>query len=170
MATLLGYDDIAECIGRNFAETFYFNPPDRKRLLEELGRKGKVTGYEVTLKRKDGTPVLIEASSHLCYDPAGKITGVEGTFHDITERKKSEEELRAANEQLVASDEELRAQYDELASSERRIRMSETRLRYMLGFYEYAQKSEQELLGIRHRRGGDCYRKYPRVPGVPECG
>ena len=280
-ATLFGYDNISECIGKSIADDFYVNPPDRKQLLEEIRQKGKVTGYQVLLRKKDGTPVLVEASSHLYFDPAGKIIGIEGTFRDITERKraeeelrnayeqitvneekfreladllpqgiyeadatgrmpyvnrlalemsgytrediekglnalsviapedrqraatvfrqmvetgsrlqgeveymgqkkdgstfpvsiysspisregsitgirgiiiditerkKSEDELRAANEQLVASDEELRAQYEEIAQSEKRIRLSETRLTFMLGFYDYAQKSEKELL------------------------
>jgi PAS domain S-box-containing protein len=145
-ATLLGYDDITECIGKSIADDFYVRPHDRKPLLDEIYRNGKVTGYEVWLKKKDGTPILVEASSHLYFDPAGMIIGIEGTFRDITGRKKAEEELQAANEQLVASEEELRAQYDELAESEKRIRLSETRLTFMLGFYEYAQKGEKELL------------------------
>lgn len=93
-ATLFGYDDVSECIGRSIADDFYVNPSDRKQLLEEIYRNGKVTGYEVLLKKKDGTQVLIEASSHLYFDPAGKIIGIEGTFRDITDRKKREEELQ----------------------------------------------------------------------------
>jgi PAS domain S-box-containing protein len=129
MATLLGYNDITECLGRSIADDFYFNPSDRKQLLDELNRKGSVTGFEVLLKKKDGEPVLIEASSHLCFDPAGKITGVEGTFHDITGRKRAEEELRAAYEQLTANEEELKERYNELAESGQRIRESEQKYR-----------------------------------------
>jgi PAS domain S-box-containing protein len=146
LATLLGYDDISECLGKNIADSFYFNPSDREQLLEEIERHGKVTGYEILLKRKDGTQVLIEASSHNYFDSAGNVIGIEGTFRDITERKRTEEELRAANEQLAASSEELRDQFDKLVQSEARSRMNETRLTYMLGFYEYARKSERELL------------------------
>jgi len=145
-ATLFGYNNVSECIGRSIADDFYFKASDRNILLDEVARKGKVTGYEVTLKKKTGEPVLVEVSSHPYYDAQGNILGIEGTFRDIAERKKAEDELRAANEQLVASDEELRAQYDELALGEKRVRMSETRLRYMLGFDEYAKKSERELL------------------------
>lgn len=145
-ATLFGYNDVSECIGMSIADGFYVNPGERKQVLEEIYRNGKITDYEVWVKKKDGTPVLIEASSHLYYDPPGTIAGVEGTFRDITQRKRAEEELRAANEQLAASAEELAAQYDELARNEERIRISEIRLRFMLGFYEMARKSERELL------------------------
>jgi len=94
LATLLGYDDISECLGRNIAEDFYFNPADRKPFVEEISRQGKVTDYEVRLKKKDGAPVLISTSSHLYYDTAGKIIGVEGTFRDITERKRQDHILK----------------------------------------------------------------------------
>jgi len=51
------------------------------------------------------------------------------SFRDITDRKRAEEELRAAYEQISASEEELRAQYDMLADSEKRIRESEEKFR-----------------------------------------
>jgi PAS domain S-box-containing protein len=94
LATLLGYDDLSECLGRSIAVDFYFNPSDRKQFREEVYRNGKVTDYEVQLKRKDGTPVLVATSSHLYRDPAGKVLGIEGTFRDITERKRQEHILR----------------------------------------------------------------------------
>ncbi len=93
-ATLLGYDDLSSCIGRSIADDFYANPPDRKSLLDDLSTHGKVTNYEVMLKKRDGSPVLVETSSHLFYDSDGNILGVEGTFRDITERKRQESTLR----------------------------------------------------------------------------
>ena len=62
--------------------------------LKILTRNGKVTDYEIRLMRKDGMGVLISTSSHLYYDPAGNILGVEGTFRDITERKQRDHILR----------------------------------------------------------------------------
>ncbi|WP_292346742.1 MULTISPECIES: PAS domain S-box protein [unclassified Methanoregula] len=93
-ATLLGYDDVGECIGRRIAEDFYFTPGDRKAFLDEIYRNGKVTSYEVMLKKKDGTPVLVATSSHLYRDAAGNVAGVEGTFRDITKQKQQENILR----------------------------------------------------------------------------
>jgi PAS domain S-box-containing protein len=94
LAALLGYNDIAECLGRNISADFYAKPADRERFIGEVKRNGKVTDYEVKLKKKDGTTVLIATSSHLYYDTAGKVLGIEGTFRDITERKKQEHILR----------------------------------------------------------------------------
>jgi PAS domain S-box-containing protein len=89
-ATLFGYNDISECIGRSIAEDFYLNPADRKLFLEAISREGKVTDYEVLLKKKDGTPVLVSTSSHVNTDATGNVLGIEGTFRDITERKRIE--------------------------------------------------------------------------------
>ena len=94
LTDLLGYRDVSELLGKNIAEEFYLNPGDRTKLLEEISRKGKVTNYEVQLRRKDGTPVTISASSHLWYQPDGTIGGVEGSFRDITVQKQAEDALR----------------------------------------------------------------------------
>jgi len=96
---LLGYNFPKEVIGKNLAKDFYYIPEDRKKFLEELQkRNGSVKDYEVTLKRRDGTPVTVSTSSHYYYDKEGNIEGVEGIFIDITERKKIMEELQESKE------------------------------------------------------------------------
>ena len=89
----LGYDDLDECLGRNIAGTFYANPGDRARFLEEVYRNGSVSDYEITLKKKDGTSLPVATASYLYFDETGNILGVEGTWRDITRRKRAEEEL-----------------------------------------------------------------------------
>ena len=56
---LLGYADIDELIGKNIAESFYYYPEDREVFIAELMKTGEVRNYEVTLKHKDGSEVLI---------------------------------------------------------------------------------------------------------------
>ncbi|MEA1940213.1 MAG: PAS domain S-box protein, partial [Candidatus Caldatribacteriota bacterium] len=46
--------------------------------------------YEIVLKKKDGTPLVISDTSRFYYDKKGNIAGTEGNFIDITERKKNE--------------------------------------------------------------------------------
>jgi len=90
-AKLLSYDSPEEIIGKNLAKDLYYIPEDRKSFLEELEkRKGTVKDYEVTLKRRDGTPVTVSTSSHYYYDKEGNIIGLEGIFMDITKRKQNE--------------------------------------------------------------------------------
>ncbi len=93
-AKKLGYDDLTECLGKNIADTFYADPRDRKRFLDEVYKNGYVSDYEVNLKKKDGTTLPVAVSSYLYFDKAGTILGIEGTWRDITERKKMENALR----------------------------------------------------------------------------
>jgi PAS domain S-box-containing protein len=93
---LLGYDSVEEVIGKNLAQTFYYNPDDRELFLEELKKYGKVTNFEILLKKKDGTPLIGETNSHFVYDDAGNPVAIEGIFRDISERRQAEDMLRVS--------------------------------------------------------------------------
>jgi PAS domain S-box-containing protein len=100
-ATLLNYPDLSECVGKNIAGEFYANPGDRSPFLRAVYQNGYVTDYEITLKKKDGTPVTVATSSYLYFDAAGHVLGVEGTFRDITERKRMTEVLKETERRLT---------------------------------------------------------------------
>ncbi|PWR72964.1 PAS domain S-box protein [Methanospirillum stamsii] len=88
--TVLGYESLAELIGKKIAETLYLKPQDRETFLRDMKENGSVTNYEVQLKKKDGTPITVLTSSHYYYDHQGNYVGIEGIFRDITERKQIE--------------------------------------------------------------------------------
>ena len=98
--TLLGYESFDDCLGQPVS-ALYYEPEKRAVFLSELQGKGSITSYEVVLKRKDGTPVTVETSSHFYLDDAGNIAGVEGIFQDITQRKQAEEDHRKLESQLI---------------------------------------------------------------------
>ncbi len=102
LLTLLEYESLEECLGRPIAEDFYFYPEKRADILVEIGKKGSVTGFEVILKKRDGTPVIVETSSHLYYDESGNVAGIEGVFRDISMRLKAEAALVASEQHLKA--------------------------------------------------------------------
>lgn len=93
-ARLLGYSSVEEVIGMNIAKNLYLHADDRDKLLEILKEQGKITGYELTLKRKDGEPVIVSVNSHFYRDRDGNVVGVEGVFSDITDRRRAEEALK----------------------------------------------------------------------------
>ena len=90
-AKLFGYNSSEDILGKNMSQHFYFAPEERKKYLKELEKnKGNLKDYEITLKKKDGSPLVISDTSHYYYDKEGNIAGVEGIFVDITERKEAE--------------------------------------------------------------------------------
>ncbi|MCX6699694.1 MAG: PAS domain S-box protein [Methanomicrobiales archaeon] len=100
-ATLLGYPDVSECIGKNIAAAFYANPENRESFLEEVKRTGSVTDYEIVLKKRDGSSVTVATSSYQYVDTEGHVLGIEGTFRDTTERNKMTECLKEAEQRLT---------------------------------------------------------------------
>gem|GEM_PF-1040852 len=97
---IMGYDSIEEVIGKNLVEDFYYYPEARKIFMEELKKHGEVKNLEVTLKRKDGTLVIVEVNSHFVHDATGKPIEIEGIAHNITERKEAEKRLQESEEKL----------------------------------------------------------------------
>jgi PAS domain S-box-containing protein len=100
-ANLLGYANSDEMLGCLIKETFYHDPAERDVFIHNLKMKGHLNNYEVTLKRKDGTPVPVTTSSHLVFDESGANAGVEGTFRDVTETKAAEAERLNLEKQLL---------------------------------------------------------------------
>ncbi|WP_321507533.1 PAS domain S-box protein [uncultured Methanoregula sp.] len=133
---ILGYNRVSELIGRDIAQTLYYNPEERSKFLAELTTKGVVTDFEVILKKRDGTPVPVATSSHKYFDPSGNFLGVEGIFRDITERKNAEkeiqkkhEEINLAYEQLRSNEKELRKNYVDLSRKDQNLVESERKFR-----------------------------------------
>jgi two-component system CheB/CheR fusion protein len=99
-----------EIIGKTIPN-LYWDDAGQDRLFAMLREKGGVDGYEVRLKRKDGTPFwgLLSVRA-ITFD--GKPARL-GTFTDISERKQIEKDLRVKNEELsrfnrISVDRELR--------------------------------------------------------------
>ena len=98
-AKLLGYDSVGELLGRPLHDLWFW-PEEREQFIKVLSEKGSINDREVTLRKKDGTPLEVSESSYFYCDAHGNRLGTEGICRDITDRKRAEEELRKAHDML----------------------------------------------------------------------
>ncbi|HEX8904418.1 MAG TPA: EAL domain-containing protein, partial [Longimicrobiaceae bacterium] len=74
-------------------EDLYFDASDRLRFRDEIYRAGYVRDYELRLRRSDGEPIHCLVSSTVRRGADGQPVGFQGIIHDITERKRVEDQL-----------------------------------------------------------------------------
>ncbi len=90
-ANMFGYDSPEELMSIN-AISLYKNKQDRQKLIEAIKKDRKLLNYDLELVTKDGEDKNIILSGVLDGD------SILGTLVDITERKKAETTLQAAEE------------------------------------------------------------------------
>jgi two-component system, cell cycle sensor histidine kinase and response regulator CckA len=92
-----------EMLGRRFTE--FQTPEMAQRDLEAFGRllsSDLIKSYETVHLGKNGSEIYLVFNARFIRDSAGKIIGLRGVAHDITERKKMELLLRESEETLSA--------------------------------------------------------------------
>ncbi|MCP4993014.1 MAG: PAS domain S-box protein, partial [Gammaproteobacteria bacterium] len=94
-----GFDSIDENNKIGFIN-IYADRAQRQELFQILQAEGQVTGYEIDMRRQDGSIAPVATSARLVTDETGKPVFLESTLEDITERKQTEEELRQYRERL----------------------------------------------------------------------
>ena len=100
LARMLGYGSPEELLGAvsDIGREIYAEPEHRTELYRRARKDGFVSGFEVRMRREDGSPVWASMSARAVYDDVGEIVGYEGTIEDITARKRAEEALREIRE------------------------------------------------------------------------
>ncbi len=94
---LLGWT-AAEVLGRDVCD-FYLRPEQRQVLLDRMdGLGGRVRGFDVELRRRDGSTVWVSVSARRLSEAEGG--GSEGVLHDVSDRRRAEGE-RARRQELV---------------------------------------------------------------------
>lgn len=91
--------NIIELVGKPVTE-LYYNPDERKKLLQILNKKGEVRDYEIRLKTKNGEIKYTSINARLILNSEGIADHIDGALRDITKRKLAEESLKHSEERL----------------------------------------------------------------------
>jgi PAS domain S-box-containing protein len=156
VARILGYQSPDELIGKP-GEVLWFDPKDRAGRVEEAKLLGHTDPQEVILKKKDGTPVYALASATIDKGQSGEFLGMTKTFTNVTDRKKAEEALREAHNELERRVEErtaelskaitqLRQQIKQRQRAEDELQKSQEEYRLLAGKLLAVQEAERRRL------------------------
>jgi PAS domain S-box-containing protein len=97
----------AEVVGKDLAETFYYEPADRPSFLALLKKQGQLRNHRTRCKNHDGEEVWVSTNARFYEDLEGRVLGVEGITRDITTQVAAEAELKRTLETLQRSNKDL---------------------------------------------------------------
>ena len=101
---IYGYS-AAEMIGRHVSSLRPRDyPDDTGEIMERLRRGERLEHYETVRQAKDGTVLNVSLTISPIRDESGTIIGASTIARDITERKRSEQELRHSRQALQESE------------------------------------------------------------------
>ena len=97
--TLLGYRP-DEVIGRTVTR-IYADEEHAKEVVRQMRKRGgTVAGFETALRAKDGRSIPVLTSASILFDDEGQQVGTVGFNTDLRERKRAEDALRNAHDEL----------------------------------------------------------------------
>src|SRR5882762_2657742 len=99
---MLGYDQRGELLTLNLDEDIRVDAGQREAFRKDIEEHNYVRNFEVTMRRKNGTLLLAAESSFATRDAAGRIERFQGFVLDVTEKRRTEDEMRRRNRELNA--------------------------------------------------------------------
>ena len=137
---LLGYS-LDELIGQFVSKISANELASGIAAREKLeGKNIPVKSFERNFRRKDNSTFPVLVQDKILYNDQGTITGIRSTIQDITELKKTENDLNNSREDFKNLFDNAPVGYHEIDSEGRILRMNQTELT-MLGY------AEEELIG-----------------------
>jgi two-component system, NtrC family, sensor kinase len=102
LVRMLGYSSREELLAVDITRDLYLSPQQRSDALRHMEGQDFIRNFEVTLRRKDGTPLHVQESSFAIRDSSGAVVRCQGFLLDVSETKRAEEEMRRRNRELFA--------------------------------------------------------------------
>ncbi|MHB1390349.1 MAG: hybrid sensor histidine kinase/response regulator [Thermoleophilia bacterium] len=91
---MLGFGSREEMLGIDTAHELCVNHDIWVRHQRLLEREGVVENFEIELRRKDGSSIIVMENSTAVRDSDGRITSYRGSLRDVTRQKQMEAELQ----------------------------------------------------------------------------
>ncbi|MFX1599281.1 MAG: PAS domain S-box protein [Promethearchaeota archaeon] len=104
---IAGYDISETLIGQPPPFSWQ-KPEDQEKYRRELQENGIIRNYIVPVKKKNGENIVIQVNAHLIRDDDNNPMVIEGTFSDITEKFRLEQELLESERKLREQNIELK--------------------------------------------------------------
>ncbi|MEE9541805.1 MAG: PAS domain S-box protein, partial [Candidatus Bipolaricaulota bacterium] len=101
LVRMFGYNSAEELLTAD-AHDLYLNITDRDHYRRELEKRGRISGIELVLKRKDGHPLTVLEHAYVIRDEKGNTLYYEGILTDISERVRMEQLQQALHRIAVA--------------------------------------------------------------------
>jgi PAS domain S-box-containing protein len=99
---MLGYERREELLTLNLDEDIRVDAGQREAFGKNIEQHNYVRNFEVTMRRKNGTLLLSSESSFATRDAAGRVERFQGFVLDVTEKRRTEDEMRRRNRELNA--------------------------------------------------------------------
>lgn len=93
LVKMLGYESEEDIRKLDISRDLYLQPAARDRFIRQMMEKGKIRDAELTLKKKDGSHIVVRENSRAVRNLSGDILYFEGILTEITSKKQSEEQL-----------------------------------------------------------------------------
>ncbi len=91
--SILGYGSRDELLQMNVSDDLFADPRNRESIISSLMQNGYVKDFEIRLRTKNGSIVILEETSTVVRNSAGEIESYRGIARDITRQKILEEQL-----------------------------------------------------------------------------
>jgi PAS domain S-box-containing protein len=100
--TMLGYASRDELMALDMGGVLHAVPEEGEAFRKEIEAHNYVRNFEITVRRKDGMLLAVAQSCFATRGADGRIERYQGFMLDITEKKRSEDEMRRRNRELNA--------------------------------------------------------------------
>src|SRR5690242_1599836 len=96
LAAMLGYESAERLMEIDIPRDLYVDPDERESWMAAIDRGAYPEWFDLTWRRRDGTPIAVRLSARAARDTHGDVLWYEGIAENVTERIRREAVVRRA--------------------------------------------------------------------------